>query len=138
MVADLPPAGDRGVGLLSSAAGILVFLVFLMFSVQLLFGLYATSTITAVANDAALRAAAEKAPAIAVIEADARRTLGRVGDEATFAWSTDDSNGDGLDDTVVLEVVAHPPRLIPRSIGGAIGLDDVRRTVRVRQEAFQS
>lgn len=133
-----PSADQRGVGLLSSAAGILVFLVFLLFAVQLLFGLYATSTITAVANDAALRAAAQEAPGVAAIEADARRMLGRIGDEASFEWSTEDNDGDGVDDTVVLEVVAHPPRLIPRSIGGALGMDDVRRTVRARREAFQA
>ena len=40
-------------------------------------------------------------------------------------------------DTVVLEVVARPPRFIPPSIGGAIGLDEVRRTVRVRIEEVQ-
>jgi hypothetical protein len=129
---------DDGVGLISSAAGILVFLVFVLFAVQLLFGLYASSTVTAVANDAALRAATSASPDVARIEADARRTLGRIGDEATFTWATDDADGDGDDDTVVLEVVAHPPRFIPRSIGGALGLDDVRRTVRVRQEEFRA
>lgn len=130
-------ASDSGVGLIASAAGILVFLVFLMFTVQLLFGLYASSTVTAVANDAALRAAAQGAPSVELIEADARRTLGRIGDEATFAWSTDDTDGDAVDDTVVLEVVAHPPRFLPRSIGGAIGLDDVARTVTARLEELQ-
>lgn len=128
---------DGGVGLIASAAGILVFLVFLTFAVQLLFGLYAASTITAVANDAALRAAASGAPRVELIEADARRTLGQIGDEATFTWSRADTDGDGLDDTVVLDVVAHPPRFIPHSIGGALGLDDVSRTVDVRLEEFQ-
>ena len=132
------PGTDGGVGLLASAAGILVFLVFVLFAVQLLFGLYATSTVTAVANDAATRAAAGAAPDVELIEADARRSLGRIGDQASFLWSTEDSDGDGVADTVVLEVVADPPRFIPGSIGGAIGLDDVRRTVRVRQEGFRS
>ena len=134
----MTPTRERGIGLIASAAGILVFLVFLLFAVQLLFALYASSTITAVANDAAVRAASSGAPDIRLIESDARRTLGRIGDEATFDWSTDDSDGDGTDDTIVLEVVAHPPRFIPRSIGGALGLDDVRRTVHVRQEEFRS
>ena len=31
-------------------------------------------------------------------------------------------------------VVATPPRFIPPSIGGSIGLDEVRRVVRVRTE----
>ena len=34
----------------------------------------------------------------------------------------------------MLQVVARPPRFIPPSIGGAIGLEEVRRTVRVRLE----
>lgn len=129
---------ERGAGLLSTAAGVVVFLVFLLFSVQLLFGLYASSTVTAVTNDAAHRAAARGAPPQEVIEADARRNLGAVGDEAEFRWSEEDVDGDGVTDTIVLLVVAEPPRFIPPSIGGAIGLDEVRRTVRVRLEEFQT
>lgn len=129
---------ERGAGLLSTAAGVVVFLVFLLFAVQLLFGLYASSTVTAVTNDAAHRAAAGGAPPQEVIEADARRNLGAVGDEAEFRWSEEDVDGDGVTDTVVLLVIAEPPRFIPPSIGGAIGLDEVRRTVRVRLEEFQT
>jgi hypothetical protein len=126
--------GDDGAGLLSTVAGVVVFLVFLLFAVQLLFGLYATSTVNAVANDAAVRAAAADAPPLAVIEGQARDNLGQVGDTATFRWSDDDADRDGEPDTVVLEVVARPPRFVPPSIGGAIGLDEIRRTVRVRLE----
>jgi hypothetical protein len=129
--------GSVGAGLLSTAAGVVVFLVFLMFAVQLLFGLYASSTVTAVANDAATRAASAHAPSLAVIEAEARDRLGRIGDTASFEWAVDDADGDGEDDTVVLVVVATPPRLIPSSIGGSIGLDEVRRVVRVRAEVDQ-
>jgi hypothetical protein len=128
--------GEHGAGLLSTTAGVVVFLVFLLFAVQLLFGLYASSTVNAVANDAAARAASRGAPPLELIEAQARQSLGEVGRSAVFAWSVDDANGDGDHDTVVLEVVARPPRLIPSSIGGAIGLDEVRRTVRVRIEAI--
>jgi hypothetical protein len=113
---------------------VVVFLVFLLFAVQLLFGLYASSTVNAVANDAATRAANADAPSLARIEAEARASLGEVGASASFGWSTDDADGDGSDDTVVLEVVAEAPRFIPPSIGGAIGLDEIRRTVRVRRE----
>ncbi len=115
-----------------------MFLVFLLFSVQLLFGLYASSTVNAVANDAATRAASANAPPLELIEADARRSLGEVGARASFRWALDDTDGDGDDDTVVLEIVARPPRFIPPSVGGAIGLDEIRRTVRVRGEAVQS
>jgi hypothetical protein len=125
---------ESGAGLLSTAAGVVVFLVFLLFAVQLLFGLYSSSTVTAVANDAATRAASADAPPLSVIEAEARSSLGEVGKTATFEWGVDDSDGDGALDTIVLEVVARPPRFIPPSIGGSIGLDEVRRIVRVRSE----
>jgi hypothetical protein len=131
-------SGDRGAGLISSAAGIVVFLVFMLFAVQLLFGLYSSSTVTAVANDAAQRAAAGNAPPIEVIEADARANLGEVGDDAVFTWSTDDADRDGEDDTVVLTVVARPPRFVPTSMGDAVGFGEVRRTVRVRIEGLRS
>ncbi|MGH9085049.1 MAG: hypothetical protein ACRDYW_06315 [Acidimicrobiales bacterium] len=112
----------------------LVFLLFLLFAVQLLFALYATSTVTAVANDAAQRAAVRSAPALAILEAEARANLGQIGSEAEFDWSKDDADQDGIDDTVVLRVIATPPRFVPSSIGGAVGLGKIERTVRVRIE----
>lgn len=130
--------GERGTGVISSAAGVVVFLVFLLFAVQLLFGLYASSTVTAVANDAAQRAATHGAPSLTDIEAEARSQLGQVGDDAEFTWTADDTDGDGQDDTVVLTVVAVPPRFVPRSIGDAAGFGEVRRTVRVRMEGFRT
>jgi hypothetical protein len=125
---------DRGSGLISTALGVLVFLLFLLFAVQLLFSLYAASTVTAVANDAAQRAAARSAPPLAILESEARANLGQIGSEAAFDWSRDDTDGDGVDDTVVLQVIAAPPRFVPRSIGGAVGLGEIERTVRVRLE----
>lgn len=123
--------------MLSTAAGVVVFLVFLLFAVQLLFGLYASSAVNAVANDAAVLAATADAPPLGVIEAQARASLGEVGSGATFTWRADDADRDGTSDTIVLEVVARPPRFVPPSIGGALGLDEIRRTVRVRLEALQ-
>jgi len=132
-----PPA-DRGAGLFATVAGVVVFILFLLFAVQLLYGLYATSTVNAVANDAAVRAAAADAPPLAAIEEQARASLGEVGDTASFEWSADDADDDGEPDTVVLEVIARPPRFLPRSIGGAGGLGEIRRTVRVRLEEPQA
>lgn len=129
--------GDRAAGAISTSAGVLVFLVFLMGAVQLLFGLYASSTVTAVANDAAQRAAAASAPSLDVIEADARSSLGAVGEGAEFTWSDEDADGDGITDTVVLQVLATPPRFVPRSIGDGLGLGEIDRTVRVRIEELQ-
>lgn len=130
-------APERGTGTISTAAGVVVFLMFLLFAVQLLFALYASSTVTAVTNDAAHRAAGRNPPPLPTIEADARANLGRVGDAASFTWSTDDADGDGEDDTLVLEVAATPPRFVPASIGGAVGLGTVTRTARVRIEQVQ-
>ena len=130
--------GDRGTGMISSAAGVVVFLMFLLFAVQLLFGLYATSTVTAVAHDAALRAASADAPPLERIEADARRSLGEVGSTAGFTWRLDDTDDDGAGDTVVLEIVAVPPRFLPASISTVIGQDEIRRVVRVRVEQVAS
>ncbi len=128
---------DRGVGVISTAAGVLVFLLFLVGAVQLLFSLYASSTVTAVANDAASRAAGQAAPPLEAIEADARATLGQIGEQARFTWGTDDADGDGSDDTVVLRVEARPPRFVPPSIGAGLGLTEIDRTVRVRLEEPQ-
>ena len=128
---------DSGVGAISTAAGVLVFLCFLLGAVQLLFSLYATSTVTAVANDAAQRAAAQGAPDLALIEADARASLGAIGDEAAFDWALDDADGDGNEDTVVLRVTAAPPRFVPPSIGDGFGFGVIDRTVRIRIEEPQ-
>ena len=125
---------ERGVGAISTAAGVLVFLVFLVGAVQLLFSLYASSTVTAVANDAAQRAAGAEAPPLEVIEADPRASLGAIGDDATFDWQVDDSDGDGNADTVVLRVIAAPPRFVPPSVGEGLGFGVIDRTVRVRTE----
>lgn len=127
---------ERGAGLISTAAGVVVFLMFLVFAVQLLYGLYASSTVTAVVHDAAQRAAAPGAPPVGTIEADARASLGRVGEEASFEWAQEDTDGDGLADTVVLRVVADPPRFVPRSLGDGVGLGPIDRTVRVRLEVL--
>lgn len=133
--------GDGGAGLIGTIAGVVVFLMFLLFAVQLLFGLYSSSTITATAYDTAQRAAgrgaSRSAAALTTYAEDARRTLGQMGEDATFTWDLPDTDGDGEPDTVVLELVATPPRFVPRSIGGMIGFEEVRRTVRVRIEEFQ-
>jgi hypothetical protein len=125
---------DAGTGAVSTSAGVLVFLVFLLGAVQLLFALYATSAVAAVANDAAQRAAAGGAESVAAIEADARRSLGEVGASARFDWSQDDADGDGEADTVVLRVVATPPRVLPSSIGDGLGVGTIDKTVRARLE----
>lgn len=125
---------DRGAGLISMAAGVLVFILFVVFAVQLLFSLYASSTVTAVAHDAAARAASDPVAPREPIEADIRAHLGQMGEEAVLTWGDEDDDGDGIPDTVSLRVVVAPPRLVPRSIGDGVGLGVVDRTARVRIE----
>jgi hypothetical protein len=129
--------GDRGTALIATAIGVLVFLLFLLFAVQLLFSLYATSTITAVTNDAVQRAATSGHDDIGAIERDARDGLGAVGDAAEFTWEREDADGDGTEDTIALRVTAHPPRFVPPSIGDAVGLTEVEHTARARIEEFR-
>ncbi len=48
---------DRGVGVFGTSIGFLVFLMFLFFAMQVMFGLYATTTLRATLHDATARAA---------------------------------------------------------------------------------
>ena len=110
-----------------------VFLGLLLFAVQALCNLYATSVVTAVAYDAARRVAvADGGPASAgAAEADARRALGRFGERVTFDWSGTDA------EVVVLSVRArNPTRLLP-ALAGPLAFDEIDRTVRVRVESFR-
>ncbi len=128
---------DRGTGLFSSIAGVLVFLAFLLFAVQLLFNLYATSVVTSVAYDSARLVATsgidftdaagfnrEKVQA----EQHARQLLGKYASRVTFAW-------DGTTTSVVrLHVHAENPHFLLPSVGGSVGFDTIDRTVTVRVE----
>src|SRR5438093_4554024 len=82
---------DRGAGLFSTSFGILFFLGFLFFAVQLLFNLYATSVVTSATYDAARMVATS--PHHPATQADlddavahARTLLGSYADRATFEW----------------------------------------------------
>ena len=124
-------AGERGTGTVSAVAGLLAFLGFLLFSVQLLLNLYAASTLTAAAGDAArlvaARGNARDPAALARAEDHARSLLGRFGDDVTFSWEV------GAD-TVRLRVRAAPPRVLLPALGGAVGFDEIDRTVEARVE----
>jgi hypothetical protein len=131
---------DRGTGLFGSIAGVLVFLAFLLFAVQLLFNLYATSVVTSVAYDSARIVATsgidftnatdlnqEKADA----EQHARDLLGKYAARVTFAWT-------GTTDSVVrLSVHAQNPHFLLPVLGGTVGFDTIDRTVTVRVEKFR-
>ena len=104
--------------------GVTVFLTLLLFAVQVLVGLYATTVVTAAAYDAAksVAGADRQAPEVAV--ATARRRIGALGGQARFSWAIDD-------DVVALTVRAPRPTLLP------LVSPDVERTVRVRVESLR-
>ena len=121
---------EDGTGVIGTVVGVLIFLSLLLFAVQVLVGLYATTVVSAAAYDAAKTVAGADAGGTAAARgaavADARRRLGRVGDQATFTWGE-------APDSIVLTVRAPRPRFLPASLG----LPDVVRTARVRVEAVR-
>jgi Flp pilus assembly protein TadG len=127
---------DRGAGLLSTSFGILFFLGFLFFAVQLLFNLYATSVVTSVTYDAAREVATTGHPAT---QADmdaavtrARQQLGGYASRVEFQW---DVTSDP--DVVKLRVIATNPRFLGPVIDTFVGFDVIDRTVQVRVERFR-
>lgn len=133
--------GDRATGVFGTAFGFTVFLIFLLFTVQLLFGLYVRTTVTAVATDLAQQAANEGPGSTtperrAFYEDEARRRLGDYGDDATFEFTLVDVDADGRDDTVAVHVDAALPTLLPaRWVPGSP--TSFERTMRARLEEFQ-
>lgn len=106
---------EAGAGVVSTFIGAAVFLVFLLFSAQLLLGLYAESVVTAVAYDTAASAAgADLLGAESVARA-------RLGPDARFEWAVDD-------DAVRLTV------RVPRRAVLGWTRPPIVRTVRVRAE----
>jgi hypothetical protein len=133
--------GDSGAGVLSAAMGMLVFLLFLFFAMQVMFGLYATSTLRATIADAASRAASRGgSPAeLDQAERDARDALGEMGrrPSTVIELSLVDADGDGVDDSVSGRAEAVPPRFVPTSLGGMLGFDRITASARVRVERQQ-
>jgi hypothetical protein len=131
--------GERGVGVIASAAGVLVFLVLLLFAVQLVFNLYATSVVNAAGLDAARQVAGRGvdhhdpralASATASAERRARALLGTYGDRVRFTWVVDDQR-------VTLRLQVPRTRILPSSVASGVGLDQIDRTVTVRTEELR-
>ncbi len=112
--------------------GLLVFLFFLFFAVQLLYGLYATTTVTALVNDAAQRAAASGGTGQARIAADLSQDLAGIDGNPEIRWP----DGDCADGTIDLAVSVDPPRFLPDSISELAGIGTIDREVHVRCEGL--
>jgi hypothetical protein len=124
---------ERGSGPISTWIGFLVFLGMLLFAVQALLNLYATSVVTSVAYDAARQVAGSDggADAIAGAEDQARQLLGRFGQEVAFDWSA--TTGDD----VVLRVQGTVPSVLLPPRRGPLPFGSIDRTVRLRVERFR-
>ncbi len=126
---------ESGSGMVGSVVGVTAFLALLLFAVQLALNLYATSTLTAVAFDAArIVAGADGGPmAEADAEAHVRSLLGA--DPVAMAWEYRDTDAQPGADVVALTVeVEHPTRLLAAM---PIPFQHVIRTVTVRMETFR-
>ena len=124
---------ERGGGLVHLWAGFFVFLVMLLFAVQVLFNLYATSVVTAVSYDAARRVAGSDGGPEYVAEAEdhARRALGRYAGRITFDWSASSP------EEVVLRVQSDNPSVLLPVVAGPVAFDKLDRTIRIRVERFR-
>ncbi len=124
---------ERGGGPISLWIGFSVFLVMLLFAVQVLFNLYAASVVTAVSYDAARRVAGSDGGTSYMAEAEeqARQNLGRYGSRVTFDWSATSA------EEVVLRVRSDNPSVLLPVLAGPAALDRLDRTIRVRVERFR-
>ncbi len=124
---------ERGGGPISLWVGFSVFLVMLLFTVQVLFNLYAASVVTAISYDAARRVAGGDGgpPLISAAEEQARQSLGRYAERVTFDWSGSNA------DEIVLRVQADNPSILLPLGAGPAALDQLDRTIRVRVERFR-
>lgn len=123
---------ERGSGVLSAWFGLVVFFTLLLFAVQVLYNLYATSVVTSISYDAARRVATARGDPVAVghAEADARAALGSYAARVTFTWAVDS-------EAVVLRVRADNPSFLLPAVAGPLAFGELDRTLRVRVERFR-
>ncbi|HEX2699403.1 MAG TPA: hypothetical protein VHM89_04265 [Acidimicrobiales bacterium] len=126
----MPRRGQDGSGALSTILGAGVFLALLLFAVQVLVGLYATSVVNAATYDAAKAVAGSDGGPAAQLdaEANAKAQLGGYGERVSFDWAGT------TDDVVRLQARVPRPTFLPPALTGPAGLGDIVRTVTVRTE----
>jgi Flp pilus assembly protein TadG len=123
-------AREGGTAIVGTLVGFLVFMIMLLFSVQILVRLYATSVLSSAATRAAETVAQSGDPRLAVAGAQAEATsqLGTFGATRTrFVWKEVDAQ------QVVLEVEGSTPGLLPLPASWR----NIDRTVVVRTERFR-
>ncbi len=130
---------ETGAGLVSTIAGLLVFLSLLLFATQTLIALYARSATTSAVYEGARLVAGARTPhdespipeeALSRAESTIRSQLGSFGSRIDLDWSTTTW------DTVVVMARARPPSFLWDSLRGN-GAPRIERTVRVRVEQMQ-
>lgn len=130
---------EGGSGYVGTTAGVGAFLLLLLFAVQLLANLYATTTISAAGLDAARIVASKEvdhtdpgsvSSARVRAEARFRSLLGRVGDRASLTWADDL-------DVVRLRVIVDTPMILPRALGTVVAFGRVDRTFEVHVEELR-
>lgn len=122
---------DDGSAGITAVFGVAVFLTFVLFTVQALLHLFATSTVSAAAFDAARSAAAEDGRTCGQAEAAAIDLLGDYGAEAAITCART------AEDVVVAITAPSPSPLLRGFFGAAFDLGDITREARVRIEEFR-
>ncbi|MBO0693669.1 MAG: hypothetical protein J2P58_12280 [Acidimicrobiaceae bacterium] len=121
---------DRGTAYIGTLVGSAIFLFFLLLAVQTIVHLFATSTVSAAAYDAAHAVATDpgrRTEEIPRAEALARQKLGGLGRRVRFNWEEVDGQ------QVVLEVSVRTPGFLP--FGSS--LMQIDRRIVVRTERFR-
>jgi Flp pilus assembly protein TadG len=125
-IGTLPARTERGSGILSMSLGLLVFFALLVFTIQVMYNLYATSVITSLALDAARDVAERDGLSVAEAEAEFRD---HVSGEVAFDIVV-------IGDTVQASVQWETRSLFP-SINDARAFGVLDRTFEVRVEEQQ-
>ena len=118
--------------MVSSVVGVTAFLTLLLFAVQLAFNLYATSTVTAAAFDAARLAAGADGDRVGA-EAHLRSLL--EGQDLSLSWEYRDTDGEPGPDALALTVEVDNPTRLLRLV--PVPYQHVTRTVTVRLETLR-
>ena len=119
---------ESGAGLVSTLAGLVVFLFFLLFATQILLHLLSSSFVHAAAFDAARIASGTGEISPAAARSHGLSVLGSLGGQVSrFDVTVGES-------TVTVVVEATSPALVPATVGRALGMASIRRSVSVRRE----